>query len=155
MGLFGSLDISASALSAERLRMDVTAENLANAQSTRTANGGPYRRKEVVTQANEDGGFASALASARSGGGSGSGASGGSAPGGVSVTGIVEDQTPNRLVYDPSHPDANAQGYVSMPNVNPVTEMVDLISASRSYEANVTAMQTSKQMFTKTLDLLR
>jgi flagellar basal-body rod protein FlgC len=153
MGLFGSLDISASALSAERLRMDVTAENLANAQSTRTANGGPYRRKEVVVQANGDGGFAGALASARAGAGGGS--SKGSAAGGVSVTGIVEDQTPNRLVYDPSHPDANAQGYVSMPNVNPVTEMVDLISASRSYEANVTAMQTSKQMFTKTLDLLR
>src|SRR3954449_2983427 len=155
MGLFGSLDISASALSAERLRMDVTAENLANAQSTRTANGGPYRRKEVVTQANGDGGFAGALATARGGAtGSAASASGG-APGGVSVTGIVEEQTPNRLVYDPSHPDANAQGYVSMPNVNPVTEMVDLISASRSYEANVTAMQTSKQMFTKTLDLLR
>jgi len=155
MGLFGSLDISASALSAERLRMDVTAENLANAQSTRTANGGPYRRKEVVTQSNGDGGFAGALATARGGAtGSAASASGG-APGGVSVTGIVEDQTPNRLVYDPSHPDANAQGYVSMPNVNPVTEMVDLISASRSYEANVTAMQTSKQMFTKTLDLLR
>ena len=74
---------------------------------------------------------------------------------GGSIAGIVEDQTPNRLVYDPGNPDANAQGYVSMPNVNPVTEMVDLISASRSYEANVTAMQTTKQMFTKTLDLLR
>jgi flagellar basal-body rod protein FlgC len=147
MGLFGSLDISASALSAERLRMDVTAENLANAQSTRTASGGPYRRKEVVTEATGDNGFAGALASAR--------ASGGAPQGGVRVSGIVEDQTPNRLVYDPSHPDANAQGYVSMPNVNPVTEMVDLISASRSYEANVTAMQTSKQMFTKTLYLLR
>jgi flagellar basal-body rod protein FlgC len=151
MSLFGSLDISASALSTERLRMDVTAENLANAQSTRTAGGGPYRRKEVVTEATGDGGFASALASARSG----AGGSGGGPDGGVRVSGIVEDQTPNRLVYDPGHPDANAQGYVSMPNVNPVTEMVDLISASRSYEANVTAMQTSKQMFTKTLDLLR
>jgi flagellar basal-body rod protein FlgC len=151
MSLFGSLDISAGALSAERLRMDVTAENLANAQSTRTANGGPYRRKEVVTEATGGGGFASALASARGGAGS----SGGGPDGGVRVSGIVEDQTPNRLVYDPGHPDANAQGYVSMPNVNPVTEMVDLISASRSYEANVTAMQTSKQMFTKTLDLLR
>ena len=149
MSLFGSLDISASALSAERLRMDVTAENLANAQSTRTANGGPYRRKEVVLEATGDGGFAGALASARA-----SGASGGPA-GGVRVSGIVEDQTPNRLVYDPGNPDANAQGYVSMPNVNPVTEMVDLISASRSYEANVTAMQTAKTMFSKTLDLLR
>jgi len=152
MGLFGSLDISASALSAERLRMDVTAENLANAQSTRTSNGGPYRRKEVVQESNGDG-FAGALASARA---AGVGGAGGAGPqGGVKVTGVVEDQTPNRLVYDPSHPDANAQGYVSMPNVNPVTEMVDLITASRSYEANVTAMQTSKQMFTKTLDLLR
>ena len=148
MSLFGSLDISASALSAERLSMDVTAENLANAQSTRTANGGPYRRKEVVLESTGDGGFAGALASARGGSGSGP-------DGGVRVSGIVEDQTPNRLVYDPGHPDANAQGYVSMPNVNPVTEMVDLISASRSYEANVTAMQTSKQMFTKTLDILR
>jgi len=71
------------------------------------------------------------------------------------VAGIVEDQSPLRRVYDPSHPDADAQGYVTLPNVNPVTEMVDLIGASRSYEANVTAMQTSKQMFTKTLDLLR
>src|SRR3954449_12967951 len=154
MGLFGSLDISASALRAERLRMDVTAENLANAQSTRTANGGPYRRKEVVTQSTGDGGFAGALASARASG-AGGGSSAGAANGGVRVAGIVEDQTPNRLVYDPGNPDANAQGYVSMPNVNPVTEMVDLISASRSYKENVTAMQTTKQMFTKTLDLLR
>jgi flagellar basal-body rod protein FlgC len=154
MSLFGSLDISASALSAERLRMDVTAENIANAQSTRTANGGPYRRKEVVLESAGGGSsFAGALAAAR-GGESGS-ASGSGSGGGVRVAAIVEDQTPNRLVYDPSHPDANAQGYVSMPNVNPVTEMVDLISASRSYEANVTAMQTTKQMFTKTLDLLR
>jgi flagellar basal-body rod protein FlgC len=145
MSIFGSLDISASALSAERLRMDVTAENLANAQSTRTANGGPYRRKEVVLQEQSGGGFAGALASARAAG----------APGGVSVSAISEDPSPDRLVYDPSHPDANAQGYVRMPNVNPVTEMVDLISASRSYEANVTAMQTAKQMFTKTLDILR
>jgi flagellar basal-body rod protein FlgC len=149
MGLFGALDISATALSAERLRMDVTAENLANAQSTRNAAGtGPYRRKEVVLEST-DGGFAGALAAAR---GSGSGSS---SAGGVRVAGIVEDQTPSRLVYDPGHPDANAQGYVAMPNVNPVTEMVDLIGASRSYEANVTAMQTAKQMFTKTLDLLR
>ena len=145
MSIFGSLDISASALSAERLRMDVTAENLANAQSTRTANGGPYRRKEVVLE-QSGGGFAGALAQARSADGPN---------GGVKVAGIVEDTAPDRLVYDPGHPDANQQGYVRMPNVNPVTEMVDLISASRSYEANVTAMQTAKQMFTKTLDLLR
>jgi flagellar basal-body rod protein FlgC len=148
MSIFGSLDISASALSAERLRMDVTAENLANAQSTRTANGGPYRRKEVVLE-QSGGGFAGALSAARAGG------AGGGPAGGVRVSGIVEDTAPDRLVYDPGHPDANQQGYVRMPNVNPVTEMVDLISASRSYEANVTAMQTAKQMFTKTLDILR
>jgi flagellar basal-body rod protein FlgC len=148
MSLFNSLGISASALSAERLRMDVTAENLANAQTTRTEGGGPYKRKEVVLESAGGGGFARALAGAR-------GAAGGGPDGGVRVSGIVEDTTPDRLVHDPSHPDADADGYVRMPNVNPVTEMVDLISASRSYEANVTAMQTAKQMFNRTLDILR
>ena len=153
MSLFNSLNISASALSAERLRMDVTAENLANAQTTRAEGGGPYKRKEVVLESAAGGGFARALAGAQ---GVSAGASSGSgAAGGVRVAGIVEDTTPDRMVHDPSHPDADAAGYVRMPNVNPVTEMVDLISASRSYEANVTAMQTAKQMFTKTLDLLR
>lgn len=138
MGLFDAIDISASGLSAERLRMDVVAENLANANTTRTADGGPYRRKNVVLE-QQGGGFASALARAR----------------GVQVSAIVEDPTPPRRVYDPGHPDADADGYVEMPNVNPVTEMVDLITASRAYEANVTAMQTAKQMFTKTLEVLR
>src|ERR671933_420433 len=150
MSLFGSLDISASALSAERLRMDVTAENLANAQSTRDANGQPYRRKEVVLQeASANGGFGGALQTAPGRG------TRSSARAGVQVAGIVQDTTPGRRMYDPTNPDANAQGYVTMPNVNPVTEMVDLIDASRAYEANVTAMQSAKQMFTKTLDLLR
>ena len=145
MGLFDALDTSGSALSAERVRMDVTAENLANAQSTRTANGqGPYRRKEVVLQEAGDGAgarasFADSLQAAR----------------GVKVAGIVEDPTPSRRVYDPGHPDADAQGYVSMPNVNTFTEMTDLIGASRAYEANVTAMQTTKAMFARTLDLLK
>ena len=148
MSIFGSLDISASALSAERLRMDVTAENLANAQSTRTANGGPYRRKEVVLQ-ETPGSFGASLSAAMGGGDKGS-------TGGVQVAGIVEDTTtPLKRVYDPGHPDADAQGYVSMPNVDTVTEMVDLISAQRAYEANVTAMQSAKQMFSRTLDLLR
>jgi flagellar basal-body rod protein FlgC len=143
MGLFDALDASGSALSAERVRMDVTAENLANAQSTRTANGqGPYRRKEVVMQEAGSGvgpSFADSLQAAR----------------GVKVAGIVEDPTPSRRVYDPGHPDADAQGYVSMPNVNTVTEMTDLIGASRAYEANVTAMQTTKSMFARTLDILK
>jgi flagellar basal-body rod protein FlgC len=145
MSMFGGLEISASGLTAQRLRMDVTAENLANAQSTRTANGqGPYRRKEVVLQeagagVGSQASFADSLNAAK----------------GVRVAGIVEDQTPLRRVYDPGHPDADANGYVTMPNVNTVTEMTDLIGASRAYEANVTAMQTAKSMFTRTLDLLK
>jgi flagellar basal-body rod protein FlgC len=139
MGLFDALDASGSALSAERLRMDVTSENLANAQSTRAANGtGPYKRKEVVLE-QAGSSFADSLQAAR----------------GVRVAGIVEDSTPPRRVYDPGHPDADAQGYVTMPNVNTVTEMTDLIGASRAYEANVTAMQTAKSMFARTLDLLK
>jgi flagellar basal-body rod protein FlgC len=144
MGFFDSIDIAATGLTAERLRMDVTAENLANAQTTRGANGQPYQRQEVVLQ--QVGGFGATLAGAMN-----------SKPvaGGVEVGGIVADPTPDKLVYDPGHPDANAQGYVRMPNVNPVTEMVDLISESRSYEADVTAMQTAKSMYSKTLDLLK
>ena len=148
MGFFDAIDIAASGLTAERLRMDVTAENLANAQTTRSATGGPYQRQEVVLQ--QAGGFGATLQGAI-GGGVASGAS----ASGVQVAGIVADPTPDRFVYDPGHPDANAQGYVQMPNVNPVTEMVDLISESRSYEADVTAMQTAKSMYSKTLDLLK
>jgi flagellar basal-body rod protein FlgC len=151
MGMFDALNVSATGLTAERLRMDVTAENLANAQSTQGADGQPYRRKEVVLQATGGGGFQAALAGAM---GSGP-AAGGDAPGGVQVAAIVEDETPGRRIYDPGHPDADPQGYVTLPNVDSVTEMVDLISESRAYEANVSAMQTAKQMFTKTLELLR
>jgi flagellar basal-body rod protein FlgC len=147
MSLFGGLDISASGLTAERLRMDVTAENLANAQTTRGADGQPYRRKEVVLQ-ESPGSFGASLSKAMGGGG-------GSQGGGVQVAGVVQDATPLKRIYDPGHPDADANGYVSMPNVDTVSEMVDLISASRAYEANVTAMQTAKQMFSKTLELLR
>lgn len=145
MGMFDAIDVSASGLTAERLRMDVTAENLANAQTTRTPEGGAYRRKTVVLQ-QAGGGFAGQLAGAV-----------GSAPepAGVEAVGVVADQTPLRRVYDPGHPDADAQGYVTMPNVNPVTEMVDLIDASRAYEANLTAMQTTKTAFAKTIELLR
>jgi flagellar basal-body rod protein FlgC len=146
MSMFGGLDISASGLTAERLRMDVTAENLANAQTTRGANGQPYRRKEVVLQ-ESPGSFGATLSHAM-GGRSGS-------TGGVQVAGVVQDSSPLKRVYDPGHPDADAQGYVSMPNVDTVTEMVDLISASRAYEANVTAMNAAKQMFAHTLELLR
>ena len=148
MSLFGGLDISASALTAQRLRMDVTAENLANAQTTKGADGQPYRRKEVTLQEIPSGGFGSQLSAAM-------GAGGNAPAGGVEVAGISQDQTAGKLVYDPSNPDANGQGYVQMPNVDTVTEMTDLIDAQRAYEANVTAMNATKQMFTKTLDLLR
>ena len=143
MGLFDALDISASGLMAERTRMDVTSENLANAQST------GYRRQDVVLR-QAGSGFAGVLDAAL-----GTQAAGGSQGRGVEVAAVVSDQSAQRRVYDPSHPDADAQGYVTLPNVNPVTEMTDLISASRSYEANVTAMQTAKQMFSKTLELLK
>ena len=152
MSMFGALDVSASGLTASRMRMDVVAENLANAETTRGPNGGPYQRKEVVLQSVGGGGFQSALSAAA---GNIPGAGTGEQPGGVEVAGIVTDKSAPRMVYDPSHPDANAQGYVAMPNVNPVTEMVDLIASSRSYEANVTAMQTAKSMFSKTFDILR
>jgi flagellar basal-body rod protein FlgC len=156
MGLFDAIDVAGSGLAAERLRMDVVAGNLANAQTTQGANGQPYRRREVVLQEATPPGasFGSALAGAI-GGGPTAGTSSNPPANGVQVAGIVEDQAPLRRVYDPGHPDADAQGYVSLPNVNPVTEMVDLISASRAYEANVTAMQTAKTLFTKTLELLR
>lgn len=145
MSLFDAIGTAASGLSAERLRMDVVAENLANAQTTRAADGQPYRRKVVVLQEDTGARFGATL----------DGAMKDAPAGGVKVTQIAQDATPNRLVYDPGHPDADARGYVSMPNVQPVTEMVDLITASRGYEANVTVMQTAKQMFTKTLEILR
>jgi len=140
MGIFDALDISASGLIAERTRMDVTSQNLANAQSS------GYRRQDVVLR-ESGGGFANVLGQAI-------GASGDS-PRGVEVAEVTTDQAEQRRVYDPGHPDADAQGYVRLPNVNAVSEMTDLISASRAYEANVTAMNTAKQMFSKTLEILR
>ena len=133
--------------------MDVTSENLANADTTQGANGQPYQRQEVVLQ-QVGGGFGAALSGAMGNSPIPSGISSGAA-GGVQVSGIVSDPTPDKLTYDPGNPAANAQGYVRMPNVNPVTEMTDLIDESRSYQADVTAMQTSKAMYNKTLDLLK
>jgi flagellar basal-body rod protein FlgC len=152
MSMFSGMEISATALTAQRLRMNVTAENLANAETTRGVDGQPYRRKEVVLQSAPQGGGFGAQLNAAMGGGSPVNAA---HPPGVQVAGITEDQTNGKLVYDPSHPDANAQGYVRMPNVDTVTEMVDLIDSQRAYEANVTAMSASKQMFAKTLEILR
>jgi flagellar basal-body rod protein FlgC len=167
MGLFDAIEIAGSGLSAERVRMDVTSENLANAQTTKAANGQPYQRQEVLLQqtgsasSNFEATLSEALGSSptpRSGlAGSGPTPSALTHPpaGGVQVAGIVADKTPDQEVYDPGNPEANAQGYVKMPNVNTVTEMVDLISESRSYQSDVTAMQTAKSMFTATLGILK
>ncbi len=148
MGLFNSFNISASALSAQRLRMDIIAQNIANVNTTRTEEGTPYRRKTVVFQEKEaEVPFSQYLSeSSRLQHSIGSG---------VRVTNIVEDPTPFREVYDPSHPDADENGIVQMPNVEVVTEMVNMISATRAYEANVTALNASKSMATKALEIGR
>ncbi len=150
MGLFDAIGIAGSGLTVDRIRMDVTAENLANANTTKGANGQPYQRQEVnVAEAGGGSGFGDALSGALQSAGS-------AAPqGGVEVTGIVGDSTPDQLVYEPSNPEADKQGYVKMPNVSTVTEMTDLIDEQQSYQSDVTAMQTAKSMFTSTLGILK
>ncbi|MGA9875595.1 MAG: flagellar basal body rod protein FlgC [Solirubrobacteraceae bacterium] len=149
MGIFEAIGIAGSGLTAERIRMDVTAENLANADTTKAANGQPYQRQEVELKQAGEGGFSGALSGAMRQ----SEAAKPSA--GVEVTGVVSDDTPDQQVYDPGNPEADAQGYVKMPNISTVTEMTDLISESQSYQSDVTAMQTAKSMFTATLGLLK
>jgi flagellar basal-body rod protein FlgC len=139
MGIFGAFDISASGLTANRLWMDVIASNIANAETTRTPEGGPYRRREVVFSTKFDGFDSPDLEGGQ----------------GVRVVEIVEDDAPPRLVYDPGHPDARPDGYVEMPNIDPVTEMVDMLVASRAYEANAAAIEAAKSMIMKALDILR
>ncbi len=143
MGMFGAIDAAASGLTAERLRMDVIANNLANVNSTRTAEGGPYRRQLVVFAPRSSSGtsFGQLLAAGLDGGA------------GVRVVGITRDEAPPKMVFDPQHPDANADGYVAMPNVNAVAEMVDMITATRAYEANVTAVNAAKSMAMKALEI--
>ncbi|CAM4484358.1 flagellar basal body rod protein FlgC [Paenibacillus sp. ClWae2A] len=149
MNISNSFSISSSALTAQRLRMDVISSNIANAETTRASvsNGEavPYKRKMVVLEPNKTS-FGTMLQNQMRGSGSGDG---------VRVTEIREDQSPLKPVYDPSHPDANAEGYVYMPNVDIAKEMVDMISASRSYEANVTALNSTKAMISKALEIGR
>lgn len=136
MKIFSALDISASGLYAERTRMNVIANNLANANSTRTPEGGPFRRQLVVlqgTEATEPNQMKNL---------------------GVTVTGVVDDPSAFPLVYNPGHPDANADGYVAMPNVNIVEEMVDMITALRAYEANITAIDANKTIVRRSLDII-
>lgn len=128
-----SIDVSASGLAAQRRRLDVVANNIANAETTRTPQGGPYRRQQVVFSAEQAGVEGQ----------------------GVSVTQVVEDQRPPRIVYRPGHPDADEKGFVAMPNVNVMEEMVDMVSATRSYEANVAAVDAAKAMVRKALEIVR
>lgn len=151
MSLMSSLNISASGMSAQRTRMDIIAQNVANVNTTRDENGKPYVRKTVVfaERANNFKNFESYLTAERTGisykNWTGTG---------VKITGIAEDHvTAMKTVYDPAHPDANEEGYVTLPNVNTVTEMTNLIDASRSYEANVTAFNATKNMALKGLEL--
>ncbi len=140
--MFRSIDTAASGMTAERLRLDVISNNLANVNTTRTASGGPYRRQQVVFSPREEVAAFSTLLQQQLAVGSG-----------VRVTGIVQDQSPLKTVYDPQHPDADASGYVHMPNVNVVSEMVDMMTASRAYEANVAAVNAAKTMTLKALDI--
>ncbi|MGG3889060.1 flagellar basal body rod protein FlgC [Metabacillus fastidiosus] len=148
MAIFQNINISASALTAQRLRMDVISSNMANMDTTRAqyvdGQWQPYRRKMVVTQP-EGTNFANMLNQALG--------KQTNVGGGVKVTEIVEDETPFKLVYDPEHPDANEEGYVSLPNVDPLKEMVDLMGSTRSYEANVTVLNASKGMLMKALEI--
>jgi flagellar basal-body rod protein FlgC len=140
--IFSAFRITASALTAQRLRMDVIANNVANAETTRTAEGGPYRRQQVVFAAGQAVPQPASVSAAPTGQG-------------VRVAAILADDTPGNRVYDPSHPDADKDGFVTYPNVNIVTEMTDMLSATRSYEANVTVFNTLKSMALKALDIGR
>lgn len=148
MTVFKAFDVSASGLTAQRLRMDVISNNLANVNTTRTEAGTPYRRQNVILETREPQKsfgeiFNKALSKSKVIGN------------GVRVVKIVEDTKPFQMVYNPDHPEANEEGYVAMPNVNPVLEMVDMISATRAYEANVTALNAAKGMAMKALEIGR
>lgn len=139
--LFAGMDISATGLRAQRVRMDVIANNIANANTTRTATGGVYQRQRVVmeeAQPTSQAGSAQPAASV-----------------GVDIASVEADTSPPRMVYDPGHPDADNAGFVSMPNVNIISEMVDMIAASRAYEANATALTAAKDMVRATLSIGR
>ncbi len=139
MSMFKAMDLSASGLTAQRQRLDVIAENLANVNTTRTPQGGPYKRKSVIMEATPEDNFDSYLGS----------------PEKVEVVQITQDEKGLRPELDPGHPDADKDGMVLYPNINPVTEMVHLMLASRAYEANVAVLRTGKAMAVKALDIGR
>lgn len=161
MNLFGVMDVSASALEAERLRAEVVASNMANANTTRTPQGGPYKRQQVVfeSQANDQRVFANHFLSQRAGFSSSdlesNGPEGRGEIGGVKIAAVVSDNSPGVRRYDPGHPDADKNGYVTFPDINPLTEMVDLMSATRAYDLNSSAVEATKGMITASLDILK
>jgi flagellar basal-body rod protein FlgC len=145
MSLFNSLSVSASGMTAQRQRAEVLVENIANADTTRTAGGGPYRRQDVVFEAQSVGQpFSSVFQSQLDG-----------QPQGVAISQMVVDQSEPDRRYMPGHPDADKDGYVSFPKMNPAEDMVDLMSASRSYQANVSAISAVKDMINRSMDLFR
>lgn len=144
MSFLQSLNISGSGLTAQRFRMDVISENIANQDTTRTENGGPYRRKMVVLSSTPNN-FKNKLIRNISD----------YEAGGVEVSDIIEDETEFKLVYNPQHPDADENGYVNMPNVDTLKETVDMMEAYRAYQANITALNTTKQMALKALEIGR
>ena len=145
MSLFSTLSVSASGMQAQRTRAELLVENLANAETTRTPEGGPYRRKDVVFSEDDSvGSFSSELNSAL-----------GSGMSGVTVSDTTVDMSEPERRYQPGHPDADKDGYVAFPKVNPAEDMVDLMGTSRSYEANVAAMSAVKDMIQKSLDLFK
>ena len=146
MNLFGVMEMSATALEAERLRAEVVAANMANAETTRTEEGGPYQRHHVVFQseAPEQTSFARHMLS-----------TGGQEIGGVKIAAVVADPGTGLRRYDPQHPDADKDGYVSYPDINPLTEMVDLMGATRSFGLNSSAVQATKNMIGSSLDILK
>ncbi len=166
MNLFGLMETSGSAMQAERMRAEVVAANMANAETTRTATGGPYHRQHVVFAANQNAQeFADTFTQASAATSSGSGltqplqmvgAGGMYEPaGGVHIAGVVEDPAAPLKRYDPGHPDAGLDGYVSYPDINPITEMVDLMGATRAYGLNGSAVQAEKGMIAASLDIAK
>jgi len=147
-GMYSSIEVSASGLSAERLAMDVIANNLANVNTTRTPEGGAFKRQLVVFQQKEEQDANASMDPLDDSNDPGK------SHDGVEAVGIVSDPGPDRMVYDPTHPDADANGYVHMPNIDAVKEMVDMIAASRAYQANVTAIQEARNMGNAAMNLL-
>jgi flagellar basal-body rod protein FlgC len=174
MNIFGVMDVSGSALRAERVRAEVVASNMANAETTRTPDGGPYQRHHVVFESEGGGSFQGSLEGQMNGSGGAFGSAfksvltGGfsvgmsddltaanGAPGGVAVAGVISDTSAPLMRYDPQHPDAGSDGFVAYPDINPLTEMVDLMGATRSYGMNASAITAEKGIFNSSLDILK